>query len=95
MKRVLTIMTGALIAAMAPAPVFAFKATMSAKVEAADKPVVIGTTNLPEGTELMVTVKRSESGYMAQDKTRVSNGGFRVGPFSQGGRSVEPRHLFP
>jgi hypothetical protein len=80
MKRVITILTSLLIAA---APAFAFKVTMSAKTEGGDKPAVIGVTNLPDGTELMVTVKRGESGYMAQGKVRVSNGSFRAGPFSQ------------
>jgi hypothetical protein len=80
MKQVVTILTGLLIAA---GPAFAFKVTMSTNTEGGDKPAVIGVTNLPDGTELMVTVKRSESGYMAQSKVRVSNGSFRAGPFSQ------------
>lgn len=74
-------------------PVFswAFKVTMSAKFDGEDKPLVIGATNLPEGTELMVTVQRTESGYMAQGKTRVVNGGtFRAGPFSQKGAPLNP-----
>jgi hypothetical protein len=55
------------------------------KVEGEGKPTVLGKTNLPHGTELMVTISRKESSYMGQSTARVSNGEFRVGPFSQKG----------
>jgi len=71
-------------------PVWALKVSMSAKVEGGDKPVVVGATNLPDGTELMVTIRRTESGYTAQDKTRVAKGAFGAGPFSQKGGPLNP-----
>ncbi len=86
MRRSLAIVAVVLLAT----PVWALKLTMSAKVEGDDRPVVVGATNLPDGTELMVTIRRSESGYMAQDKTRVSKGAFRAGPFSQKGGPLNP-----
>lgn len=87
MKPIVIMLTSILIVAV---PALAFRVTMSAKTEGGDKPTVIGVTNLPDGTELMVTVKRGESGYMAQAKARVSNNGFRAGPFSQQGAPLNP-----
>lgn len=49
---------------------------MAVKAEGGDKPVIAGTTNLPSGTELMVTLQRKESKYMAQDKVKVKGGSF-------------------
>ena len=63
---------------------------MSVKTEGGDKPVVVGTTNLPDGIELMVTIRRKESSYMSQTKTRVKDGAFRAGPFLQRGYSLVP-----
>jgi hypothetical protein len=48
------------------------------------KPAIVGTTNLPDDTELMVSVTRPESGYHAQDKVTVISGRFRTGQFSRG-----------
>lgn len=66
-------------------PVWALDVTIVTKVEGEAKPVVIGKTSLPDGMELMVTIDRKESSYSGQGKAQVSNGEFRVGPFSQNG----------
>jgi hypothetical protein len=71
-------------------PAWALNVTMSVKAEGGDKPVVVGTTNLPDGVELMVTIRRKESSYMAQSKTQVKDGAFRAGPFSQRGYALSP-----
>lgn len=55
-----------------------------------DKPAVIGSTNLPEGTELMLTIARKDIGYMAQAKAYVSAGKFQAGPFSNRGTALSP-----
>jgi hypothetical protein len=68
----------------------AFSVSITTTLEGGDKPTVIGKTNLPNGTELMVTLSRKESSYMAQDKAVVSNGQFRAGPFSQKGTPLNP-----
>lgn len=68
----------------------ALNVTMTAKAEGGDKPVIAGTTNLPSGTELMITLHRKESKYMAQDKAKVKDGSFQAGPFSQKGASLNP-----
>jgi len=49
----------------------------------AGKPVIKGTSNLPENTEVMVELVRKASSYQAQDKAVVNKGSFSAGPFSQ------------
>jgi hypothetical protein len=87
MKPIIIVMISVLVVTT---PAFAFKVTLSATTEGNEKPAVVGRTNLPDDTELMVTIKRSESGYMAQGKARVASGGFRAGPFSQRGAPLNP-----
>lgn len=76
--------------ALAVQPAWALSVSITATVEGGDKPTIVGKTNLPNGTELMVTLSRKESSYMAQDKTIVSDGRFRAGPFSQRGAPLNP-----
>ena len=45
----------------------ALEPTITVDIEP-QRPVVKGETNLPDGTELMVTVSRKESSYSAQDQ---------------------------
>jgi hypothetical protein len=59
-------------------------------VETPQRPVVKGETNLPDGTELMVTVSRKESSYSAQDKVVVAGGKFQTVSFSQKGNDLNP-----
>lgn len=44
-------------------------------------------TNLPEETELMVIVS-NESGYFAQDRVKVENGGFKTNGFTNKGKPL-------
>jgi len=69
---------------------FALNVTMSTKVEGGGKPVVVGKTNLPEGTDLMVSIKRKKSAYHGQIKVQVSRGEFWAGPFTQKGSAFNP-----
>ncbi len=48
--------------------------------------VIQGTTNLPEGTQLMLSLEGS--GYLAQDSISVSNGMFTSAQFSNKGNSL-------
>lgn len=54
------------------------------------KPKVEGITNLPDGTEVLVSVFRKESRYSAGDKTTVAGGRFSTGPYSDQGASLKP-----
>jgi hypothetical protein len=61
-----------------------------ARLEGSAKPEVVGVTNLPDGTLLMITLSRKESAYAAQAKASVSGGAFRAGPFSRQGSDLSP-----
>ena len=69
---------------------YALNVTMSVKAEGDGKPTITGTTNLPDGIDLMITISREESQYMAQDKVTVKGGAFRSGEFSQKGDVLNP-----
>jgi hypothetical protein len=84
-----TVLTFAAFLFLLP-PALAITVAINARTDGQDKPTVVGTTNLPDGVELMVTLSRRESSYMAQDKAKVSQGTFKVGPFSQGGAGLNP-----
>jgi len=45
------------------------------------RPVLTGTTNLPDGTQIMTSVSRQHPPFTAQDKVVVKAGKFRAGPF--------------
>lgn len=63
---------------------------LSARLEGEARPTVVGVTNLPDGTSLMVSLYREQSSYSAQSKTTVSGGTFQAGPFSQQGSDLNP-----
>jgi hypothetical protein len=58
---------------------------MTLSLQGGDKPVIVGRTNLPTGMELMISLRRKESGYLGQVKVIVASGQFRAGPFTQNG----------
>jgi hypothetical protein len=64
--------------------------TMAARLQGGNRPLVAGVTNLPDGTELMITLRRESSNYAGQDKTTVVNGEFQAGPFAQGDSGLNP-----
>jgi len=68
----------------------ALEPTITVDIETPQRPVVKGETNLPDGTELMVTVSRKESSYSAQDQVVVVGGKFRTQSFSQKGADLSP-----
>jgi hypothetical protein len=53
-------------------------------------PWVLGTTNLPDGSILLVSLSRHEATYSAQRTAVVSNRRFTAGPFSQKGGALPP-----
>lgn len=54
------------------------------------KPRVIGYTNLPDGTELSVTLSRKEIGYSASAKAVVTAGKFETDIFTAFGNMLPP-----
>jgi hypothetical protein len=71
---------------------FAFPVTVTASTQGDPaKPTVVGTTNLPSGTKLLVSIIRKDRGYNAQAQSVVdANGAFTAGPFSDKGTSFAP-----
>ena len=53
-------------------------------------PWVLGTTNLPDGSILLVSLSRHEAKYSAKHTAVVSNRRFTAGPFSQKGGALPP-----
>jgi len=62
----------------------------AAPVTTTNRPVIAGTTNLPDGTELMLTVSRKRSGYMGEAKVRILSGRFETKPFTNGDLPLLP-----
>lgn len=57
-----------------------------------DRLLVFGETNLPDETNLIVTLFNEDVGYSAQDRTIVTDGRFSAGPFSRQSRGFEVGH---
>ncbi|NVN91923.1 MAG: hypothetical protein HXX11_15155 [Desulfuromonadales bacterium] len=70
--------------------VCALDVSIKTEVKGGDKPVVDGKTNLPNDTDLMVSIKRKESSYGGQAKIKVAGGQFHAGPFTQKGLPFNP-----
>ena len=68
----------------------AFNVDISAKSDGSTLPRIIGKTNLPNETQLMISVERPENGYGGDAKTLVVNGEFDAGPFSVKGENFKP-----
>jgi hypothetical protein len=57
-------------------------------VEGVGTPTIVGVTNLPDDSKLLVTLRRRAANYMAQAHGTVVRGTFSAGPFSAHGSSV-------
>jgi hypothetical protein len=78
------------IALLEVSPAYSFEPTMSIRVETPSRPIIYGTTTLPDGAKLLVTLSRPESKYMAQDDVVVRSGQFRTSSFTQRGQPFNP-----
>jgi hypothetical protein len=63
---------------------------IKAILENPSRPIVIGETNLPDDTSLLITISRKEASYRASDKVVVRDGRFRTTQFSQKGKELNP-----
>ncbi len=70
--------------------VLAINVTLTTTVEGNDKPVISGKTNLPDGTDLSVSLSRKSSSYSGQCFTKVNNGQFKTTPYTQHGAPLNP-----
>lgn len=67
---------------------------LSIALEGKDTPRVIGTTNLPDGTLLMVSLRRPESAYAGEQEVAVRGGKFRSKEFSYKGAPLTPGRYY-
>jgi hypothetical protein len=65
-------------------------AKQSVEVLARAQPTVSGTADLPNGTEVRVTLSCAETGYRAERAAAIRNGRFQAGPFSDNGAALKP-----
>ena len=68
----------------------AYQPAMEIFAEDPTRPVFHGRTNLPDGAELMLTLTRPESRFVAQAKMSVASGAFVTERISQGGSPLNP-----
>ncbi len=79
-----------MLLAMTAIRAVAMEPTMDIFVENPLQPIFHGATNLPDGSELMLTITRPASGYMAQAKMTVNAGHFTTEQFSADHHPLNP-----
>jgi hypothetical protein len=68
----------------------ALEADIRARSDGGNIPFVVGVTNLPDETRLMVGLRRKEANYFAQAQTTVAAGQFKTERFSALGKPLPP-----
>jgi hypothetical protein len=68
----------------------ALDADIRAKADGGNTPFVLGVTNLPDETRLMVGLRRKEANYFAQAQTTVGAGQFKTERFTALGKPLPP-----
>jgi hypothetical protein len=69
-------------------PAFALEADIRARSDGNAMPVIIGVTNLPDETKLLIGLRRNQANYFAQANVAVQNGQFRTERFSAFGKPL-------
>lgn len=72
------------------APAFASGYSLSAHSDGSDKPIISGATNLPDGTQVLITLSRHDTLYYRDRIATVVHGAFSAGPFRQGQFALNP-----
>lgn len=92
MRTIRLLILALLVMATGTSTCLAFSVTVTAVAQGdPTKPTIAGTTNLPSGTKLIISVVRRERGYNAQAQSDVgANGSFTGGPFSEKGAPLAP-----
>lgn len=71
------------VLSQATSPAYAFEVTMTLTAEGTSKPSINGTTNLPNGTQLLANVWRDEPPYGWRKFVTVKDGKFKLGPLNK------------
>ncbi|HEE9760143.1 TPA: hypothetical protein R8F97_001012 [Pseudomonas putida] len=77
----------ALLLLLAASPTWALEVKMDVNASGGSNPVISGLTNLPDGTELSITLVVPGQ-YLGQGKAIVENGRFASEAFSDNGRPL-------
>jgi hypothetical protein len=78
------------VALLASGGVLAFEPTMSVTSDNSLRPILFGTTNLPNGTQLMVALVKQRVGYAGMSQATVVGGHFATEQFTDDDRPLPP-----
>lgn len=73
---------------------FALDVQIRVSAEVKESVTIVGVTNLPHGSQLLISLRRPQAKYFAQAKTVVVNGVFRAGPFTANQSTPPPGDYF-
>jgi hypothetical protein len=68
----------------------ALEVAIAVSVEGQGMPTIVGVTNLPDDSELLLTLSRRQANYSGQTKATVVRGIFSAGPFGAHGSLLPP-----
>jgi hypothetical protein len=71
-----------------PEPTRSLNVTLSITSDGSATPTIYGHTNLPDGTELEVSLAEADGAMAVSSDAVVAKGGFQAGPFSDRGREL-------
>lgn len=71
-----------------PEPAQSLNVVLSITSDGSTTPTVYGHTNLPDGTELEVSLAQAAGTMAGQSDAVVAKAAFQAGPFSDGGREL-------
>ncbi|WP_315773795.1 MULTISPECIES: hypothetical protein [unclassified Bradyrhizobium] len=66
------------------------EAVIIARADGSASPAIVGVTNLPDGTKLLIGLRRKEANYFAQARAIVGGGQFRSERFTALGKPLPP-----
>lgn len=81
-------MRESLCSLVCPGLCLAINPSFQVAIDTPQRPVVMGLTNLPDGTALLITISRKQSSFRAQSTAKVMGGKFRSEQFSQKGKDL-------
>ncbi|HEY1722232.1 MAG TPA: hypothetical protein VGG27_13390 [Magnetospirillaceae bacterium] len=88
MIKTLSVAAVAFLGTVPAFPAMAMEPVMDVFVENPLQPIFRGSTNLPDGTQLMLTLSRPASSYMGQTNMTVKDGHFTTEQFSADGHPL-------
>ncbi len=92
MKLIARALSAAFVATLllAPSLAHALEAEIRLRTDGSQTPTIIGATNLPDETKLLVTLRRMAINYNAQLNVTVQAGQFVTERFSDDGKALPP-----